>query len=245
MKETFYFPHDYNSSEDEKILKLLSVLGWEGYGLYWGIIEKLASSSEAKLKLSDLEYIAFGMRTQCERITNVVRDYNLFIIEGDYFWSNRLVAFFKEKEKKSAKAKESAKVRWASEANKNANASKNDAIKERKGKEKKGKERENTSFKKRGELLAFGEEGEIKLSKEEHLKLCTSIGRRNANKYIQAIENWKLAKGKSYKNDYRGILGWIKNDKEAGKLRINWEDFMEEDFESKTDYEKIINKYQT
>ena len=141
MKETFYFPHDYNSSEDEKILKLLSVLGWEGYGLYWGIIEKLASSSEAKLKLSDLEYIAFGMRTQCERITNVVRDYNLFIIEGDYFWSNRLVAFFKEKEKKSAKAKESAKVRWASEANKNANASKNDAIKERKGKERK-RERE-------------------------------------------------------------------------------------------------------
>jgi hypothetical protein len=135
MKETFYFPHDYNAAEDEKILKLLSVLGWEGYGLYWGLIEKLASSSEAKLRLSDLEFIAFGMRTQCDRITSVVRDYNLFIIENDYFWSNRLVSFFKEKEKKSAKAKESAKVRWAVEAKKNAIASKNDAIKERKGKE--------------------------------------------------------------------------------------------------------------
>jgi len=155
MKETFYFPHDYNAAEDEKVLKLLSVLGWEGYGLYWGLIEKLASSSEAKLRLSDLEYLAFGMRTQCERITSVVREYNLFIIEGDYFWSNRLVAFFKEKEKKSAKAKESAKVRWATEAKKNAIASKNDAIKERKGKEKKGKENREREDSPAGKMNSF------------------------------------------------------------------------------------------
>lgn len=150
-KETFYFPHDYNAQEDEKILRLLSVLGWEGYGIYWGLIEKIASSSDARLKISDLEFIAFGMRTQCERITDVVRTYGLFEIEGGYFWSKRLVRHFQEVAEKSDKARKSAKVRWASvastsdsecerNANGYANASKNDAIKEKKRNEMKENE---------------------------------------------------------------------------------------------------------
>jgi len=240
MKETFYFPHDYNASEDEKVLKLLSILGWEGYGLYWGVIEKLASSSEAKLRLSDLEYIAFGMRTQCERITNVVRDYNLFIIEGDYFWSNRLIAFFKEKEKKSAKAKESAKVRWASGANKNANASKNDAIKERKGKEKKDKKIN------KKDLIAFGEEKVVKLTQTEHTKLAQKIGGRNLDKFIMNMQNWKLQSKKNmnkYTDDYRALLNWIARAKEDEKLKISWGDFREEDFDTPEEYQKILNKY--
>lgn len=97
---------------------------------------------------------------------------------------------------------------------------------------------------KRGKLLAFGEEKTMKLSQEEYLKLCRKIGRRNATKVIQKIENWKLQTGKGWKNDYRGLLGWVDRDRVAGNLKISWEDFFEEDFESNEDYEKMLNLYQ-
>jgi len=34
-KEAYYFSHDSNARQDEKIIKLRMKLGWEGYGLYW------------------------------------------------------------------------------------------------------------------------------------------------------------------------------------------------------------------
>jgi hypothetical protein len=89
---------------------------------------------------------------------------------------------------------------------------------------------------------SFGEEGTIKLLPEEYKKLRQKIGRQ-ADAYIQKVENWKLSKGKEYKNDYRGILQWISSDKEKGILKIDWGDFQEEDFDTKAEYEKIINKY--
>lgn len=145
MKETFYFPHDYNAFNDEKIVRLRRKYGLEGYGIYWALCERLVNSSEGRLLLSDLEDIAFDMRVECERIADAVHSFELFKTDGTYFWSNRLLEFFKKKEEKSAKAKSAAKIRWADEPVNNADAmqthsdSNADAIqrKERKGKERK------------------------------------------------------------------------------------------------------------
>ena len=41
MKDTFYFPHDYNSRTDEKIKLLIRKHGIEGYGIFWAIVEDL------------------------------------------------------------------------------------------------------------------------------------------------------------------------------------------------------------
>ncbi len=94
----------------------------------------------------------------------------------------------------------------------------------------------------RGKLLSFGEEGSVKMTAEEYKKLCVKIGRVNVKKFIQGVENWKLSKGGKYLNDYRGILSWVARAKEDGKLVLSWEDFEEEDFENKADYEKTINR---
>jgi hypothetical protein len=139
MKESYYFPHDYNAHEDEKIIKLLRREGHEGYGIYWHLVELVAASSEARLKIEDIEDIAFAMRLDCERIKSIIFDFELFKIDEKFFWSNRLVKFFKEKEKKSEAARKSAKVRWNKENKGYANAMRTqcerNAIKERKGKE--------------------------------------------------------------------------------------------------------------
>ena len=46
-KDTFYFSHDYNSRNDEKIKSLLRKHGMQGYGLFWALIEDLYNNANA------------------------------------------------------------------------------------------------------------------------------------------------------------------------------------------------------
>jgi hypothetical protein len=150
MKETYYLKHDYNSRNDEKILKLRTTYGVEGFGIYWMILEKLAESSEGRLLLSDIPAISYELHSQCERITDVIKSYGLFEIDANYFWSVRLMQDLRSRNEKSEKAKLSAKIRWnnkraynksyysAKRANKNANALQGE---ERRGEERKGEEK--------------------------------------------------------------------------------------------------------
>jgi len=41
-KDAYYFSHDANAQDDEKILDLRADYGWEGYGLFWAVIEEIA-----------------------------------------------------------------------------------------------------------------------------------------------------------------------------------------------------------
>ena len=58
MKKT-YFNHDSNARNDIRVIKLRSKLGYEGYGIFWGILE-LLFSEENKLCIEDYDSIAFG-----------------------------------------------------------------------------------------------------------------------------------------------------------------------------------------
>ena len=136
MKETFYFPHDYNAMQDEKIKMLIRKHGMEGYGIFWAIVEMLYNNANALR--TDYEGIAFDVRTNCEKIESIVNDFDLFIVDGDTFGSMSIERRLNERKEKSRKAKESASYRWN-----NANALRTEcdgnAIKEKKVKEKKEK----------------------------------------------------------------------------------------------------------
>ena len=41
MKESFYFSHDYNARNDQKILMLRGKFGNEGYALFFYILETI------------------------------------------------------------------------------------------------------------------------------------------------------------------------------------------------------------
>ena len=45
-----YFPHDSDARSDDKIIALRIKHKWEGYGLYWALIEKLRESKNYTLK---------------------------------------------------------------------------------------------------------------------------------------------------------------------------------------------------
>jgi len=134
-KDTFYFSHDYNARNDEKIRKLLFKHGYEGYGIYWALIENLYNNANALQ--TDYDSIAYELRTDSDLVKSVINDFKLFVIYEDNFSSDSVERRLKDRLEKSVKAKKSAKIRWD-----NANAlrtqNEGNAIKERKGKERKG-----------------------------------------------------------------------------------------------------------
>jgi phage replication O-like protein O len=100
--------------------------------------------------------------------------------------------------------------------------------------------------KERGVLKSFGEEGIVQLSEKEYKVFCQKYGRKNVDKIIFEIENWKLVSKKNlnkWGNDKAGMNNWIKRKQEEGKLIIAWSDFKEEDFATPEDYKKTITKY--
>ena len=114
MKNSYFFPHDFNARTDEKIIELIRVKGWEGYGLYWGIIEKLHGAGG--YLILNYESIAFDMRTQCDCIKDLIHNFDLFEINDTKFTCQRVLRNLEYKENKSQKGRESAIKRW-----KNAN----------------------------------------------------------------------------------------------------------------------------
>ena len=134
-KDTFYFSHDYNARNDEKIKSLLRKHGMNGYGIFWAIIEELYNNANA-LQF-DCERIAYDMRTDSDCIKSILTEFDLFVFEGNYFGSHSIEKRLEERNIKSKKAQNSAFKRWGNANAKkfDANALKSDAKKERKEKE--------------------------------------------------------------------------------------------------------------
>ena len=107
-KHTYFFTHDFNAHQDEKITLLLMELGYEAYGLYWRILEQLAQASDHKLKANvKLLAYTFNYQGDVSIIDNLIYDFNLFCLEDEYFYSpslNSRLNRLSEMKKKRAEA---------------------------------------------------------------------------------------------------------------------------------------------
>jgi len=111
MKDnTHYFQHDYNASEDEKVIDLRADYGWEGYGIFWKIIEMLAQHN-GKMHLH-CNRIAFALQVDKQKVEAIIKNYNLFEFEGEYFYSKRLLNQLNWREEIKQKRKKAAEKRW-------------------------------------------------------------------------------------------------------------------------------------
>jgi hypothetical protein len=141
-KDAYYFSHDSNARNDEKVVDLRFSHGWEGYGIYWAIIEMLRDTATYSMQL-DCKRIAFALQVNEKIIKGVICDFDLFVIDGDVFYSDSLKRRMAYREKVSDERRKAARKRWD-----NANADaiamqtecKSNALKEKKVKEKKEKE---------------------------------------------------------------------------------------------------------
>ena len=193
-KDTFYFSHDYNARNDEKIKRLIRKHGMVGYGIFWSIVEDLYNNANALR--TDYEGIAYDLRSDCEVVASVVNDFDLFIFDGDFFGSNSVQERLDQRNNKSESARKSASYRWE-----NANAlqtqSEGNAKKERKGKEIKGKEKK---IKYKDNVL---------LTENENQKLVSEHGKEIVEKAYEFLSSYKIEKSYSTKSDYLTIRRWV------------------------------------
>ncbi|MET6990058.1 Lin1244/Lin1753 domain-containing protein [Sediminicola arcticus] len=105
-----YFNHDFNAFNDTKIQHLIYKKGYEGYGIYWRIIEMM-HTNEGKIE-NDLERLSFTLNAPKELTSAIINDFGLFITDDEYIISNRVIEQLDTIKGKSEKAKESANKRW-------------------------------------------------------------------------------------------------------------------------------------
>ena len=96
MKDAYYFSHDSNARNDQRLVKVRMKYGMEGYGIYFGIIEILREQENYILYNCDVESIAFDLRVDVEKINDIVHNQSLFEARFDastkegYFYSKSL-----------------------------------------------------------------------------------------------------------------------------------------------------------
>lgn len=130
-KNTYYFSHDCNARNDEKILVMRSIYGLEGYAMYFMIIEILREQADFKLK--DTKYLPNALAVQLGTDVEIVKkflddccnEFNLFVREDGFIYSESLNRRMGIIDEISKKRKEAAAKRWENMQNEckcNANA---------------------------------------------------------------------------------------------------------------------------
>lgn len=135
MKDAYYFSHDSNARYDPKILSMISVYGMAGYGWYWVIIEILREQENYKFKIvKEHSYNAIAMQMQCDCnatkkfIDDCIKEFELFVSDGEFFWSESLLNRMEILANKRQKMQENAAKRWGNQAQKMQKQCKSNAI---------------------------------------------------------------------------------------------------------------------
>jgi len=122
-KDAYYFKHDCNAGQDQKLIAVEKKFGYAGTGLFWRITEQMRSSDGYHLDYSELTFdsLAKGEFADIDKVKEFI-DYcisiKLLIKRGEIIYSDRLMRdmdMLDEIREKRAKAgKASAAKRWGS-----------------------------------------------------------------------------------------------------------------------------------
>ena len=111
MKDSYWFRHDSNARNDEKIIDLRAELGYEGYGIFWALIEFLRDSSHYEAEYKP-KRIAYAIQADESFIEQVINGYGLFVVEHEKFYSNSLKERMREMDRKRKQQRDKANKRW-------------------------------------------------------------------------------------------------------------------------------------
>ena len=132
MGKSLWFPHDFHARHDTKLARLRMEVGPVGDGIYWSLVEMLYEE-DGYLFYNDIPFIAKTLNTTEDMVNKVVFDTQLFIKNGDKFYSDSLLERLSKIKVKSVKARISG--RFGGVANANRTPSERLAIREDKRRE--------------------------------------------------------------------------------------------------------------
>ena len=193
-----YYLHDSNSFHDEKIYRLYMEYGYEGLGLFYTFLEKIAQ--QEKPVNEDVIKKQLNIRKRLQKVWDFMKEIELISIKNGEVFNENLLNFAEsyqiKKEKTRKKVSEWRDKQKDSEIVTDyipvSNPSKVKLSKVKLSKVKKIKYAEFVS-----------------MTKEEYEKLVSEYGETATIGMIKILDNYKGATGKRYKSDYRAILSWV------------------------------------
>lgn len=125
-KESYWFSHDSNASNDPKLRALLRKYRFEGYGWYWRLMERLRECDDYRYDISmpfAFEVLADDLMMNPQEAEHFVRDcidyFKLLETDGKYIWSTTMLdrmEFWETKKRRlSINGKKGAAARWGKE----------------------------------------------------------------------------------------------------------------------------------
>lgn len=146
MKESYYFPHDCNASQDPKIMMLLSSCGLSGVGAYWIIIEILHQQESGMISYQAFkDYLKFYYHFDNNRgsdmlaeIEQVLIKSELLLIKNELVYSERVLN--NKKYRKNLSEIRSLAGKKSGESRANRTSVQQKGTKAQQGKERKGEE---------------------------------------------------------------------------------------------------------
>lgn len=105
-----YFSHDFGARRDEKLVNLRADFGWEGYGIYWSLIETLYEH-ENLYHMKSLKALAFDLRVDIDVLMKIIRDYDLFCYNEESFWCNGIAKRLEKRNAITEKRREAGRSR--------------------------------------------------------------------------------------------------------------------------------------
>lgn len=207
MKDAYYFSHDSNARNDLRLLKIQSKYGIEGYGIYFQIIEILRETSDYKLKMEDIGTISYDLRIDIKKVEDIIRNYDLFEIEGKFFYSRSLAR--RMGQMNTLREKRAEAGRKGGQAKPKQRLSKTEAVKEKKEKETK----ENKI--KPNRLLISIDKLYLKELQLKHIDIDVPL-------QFTKFKDYLLAEGRTYKDYRAGFRNWLTNGycEKTDKIRL-------------------------
>lgn len=220
-KDAYYFSHDSNARYDPDILAMVSVYGMAGYGWYWVIIEILREQEDYKFNITkehSYNAIAMQLYIDCNAakkfIEDCINEFDLFISDGENFWSESLLNRMEILANKRQKMKDNANKRWGNQDENNNNNAKamQKQCKSNASKVKESKVNNNTSPKNPKEFS--DDSNEIKLSQ----LLFEKIHERDLKCKVPDFYKWAIYIDKLIRLDKRNpeiisqVINWCQND---------------------------------
>jgi len=157
-----------------------------------------------ELKVSEVENYAYSMRAESSIIYSIINDFELFITDGDVFYSESVKRRLALREAKSSVARKSAESRWNKTNNANAsksdaNASKSDAFASK-----------SDAIKESKENKKIGEDNKLEIASPSKVLILSFLKENTVNQLW--TESYREKKAEYFE-------GWFKNN---WKPQMDW-----------------------
>lgn len=119
LKDAYYFSHDSNARNDEKIMAMRSVYGLPGYAMYFMIVEILREQSNYKIKDGKYTCNTLAMQMQCKNeevkkfIEDCCEEFELLKRKDGFIYSESLLRRMEIVDSTSEKRRKASETRWS------------------------------------------------------------------------------------------------------------------------------------